>query len=282
MERAFLFFTDLDQTISPLDVDGIVRLIAVVKRVETHGVKFKIIPITGRTPEYALAFLHILNASFERERLFDVCEVGAGEQGAAVIYVKKSYDIKVLTSRTDIKERVAHVLSNFEYAQMLSDEPGKRFTCSIHIKDEWCKTLDAAKKKSILSCLNDAVLKELGPSVVKVSLSHKTLEIASTEVSKNRALEFIMNDYASQFDIVGMSYSGDAANDLECVQWVQKFSHTAAVSKKIKVHVFLPSNAIACLECEQESGDVIQRAKRPLLEGVLDLVESALDSGELF
>jgi len=279
MERAYLFFTDLDQTISPLDVDGIVRLIAFVKRVETHGVKFKIIPISGRMPEYALAFMHILNASFERERLFDVCEVAAGEQGATVIYVKKSYDIKVLTSRFDIKERVAHILSKSEHSQMLADEPGKRFTCSIHIKEEWSMTFDAAKKLSILSDLNESVLKELGPSVVKTSLSHKTLEIASSEVSKNRALEFIMNDYASRFDIVGMSYSGDAANDLECVKWVSKFSST--VSEKIKVHVFLPSNAIPCLECDQ-AGDVIRRAKRPLLEGVLDLLESALDSGELF
>jgi len=231
--------------------------------------------------QYALAFLHFLNASFERERLYNVCEVAAGEQGATVIYAAKSYDILHLGSRDDIKERVAHVIAKSEFAQMLADEPGKRFTCSIHIKNEWSDTFDSDKKKQILQSLSDAVIHEIGSKVVKTSLSHKTLEIMSADVSKNRALEFIMNEYSASYDICGISYSADAANDLECVKWVSEF----AVRSKIKTHVFLPSNAGTCLDCaSQHSGDdtVIQRAKRPLLDGVLDLVEAALDAGELF
>jgi len=281
MQRLFLLFTDLDQTITPLCADGIVRLISVVKRIESHGVKCRIIPITGRAPEYALAFLHVLNASFERERLFNVCEVAAGEQGATIIYVAKSYDILHLGGRDDVKERVAHVIAKSEFAQMLADEPGKRFTCSIHIKNEWADTFDSEKKKSILHSLSDAVIREIGSKVIKTSLSHKTLEIMSADVSKNRALEFIMNEYSASYDICGISYSADAANDLECVKWVAEFAGRA--SGKIKTHVFLPSNAGSCLDCSQASDDtIIQRAKRPLLDGVLDLVESALDAGELF
>ena len=278
MQRLFLLFTDLDQTITPLCADGIVRLTSVVKRIESHGVGCRIVPITGRAPEYALAFLHVLNASFERERLYNVCEVAAGEQGATVIYAAKSYDILHLGSRDDIKERVAHVIAKSEFAQMLADEPGKRFTCSIHIKNEWSDTVD---KKQILQSLSDAVIHEIGSKVVKTSLSHKTLEIMSADVSKNRALEFIMNEYSASYDICGLSYSADAANDLECVKWVSEFAVRS--SGKMKTHVFLPSNAGSCLDCSQPSGDtVIQRAKRPLIDGVLDLVEAALDAGELF
>ncbi len=64
--------------------------------------------------------------------------MGVAEQGALLVDAKRSYGPKFTGDprNTGLKAKVAKALEKNEYKDIISDEPDKLYTCSIHIKNE--------------------------------------------------------------------------------------------------------------------------------------------------
>lgn len=288
-EGVLLLFADLDLTTTPLDIDSIIRFIHLVKKIGTQArCKVKFVPISGRSSDYIRCFMHMMRAMFEKEGLYDVFEFGAGEQGATIIDATKSYELIYLGEQghDQLKLQVAQVIAQSKFSHMLMDEPGKIYTCSLHIKNDYKVGLSKSESLDIFSQVKDAIIMKLGNSV-KCAMAHKCLEVMHAEIGKPKALQYILDQYSREHLVVGVTFSGDAENDRECCEYI---SRLAEIKGRYLCNVFLPGNAVGTLESASvehwkeaipSASHVIHKAEKCLFQGVMDLIEQSLYEGTL-
>jgi hypothetical protein len=114
------------------------------------------------------------------------------------------------------------------------------------------------------------------------------MEAAPIEVGKDKAVDAIFSHYQKKYDIVGMSYSGDALNDIRAIRFVTKFSEVPGVNS----FVFLPSNANDKITDpkiegwkdklgEKSKGRIINVGDEKYFDGVINLIKDKYEKGEL-
>jgi HAD superfamily hydrolase (TIGR01484 family) len=289
--KAFIIFTDLDKTFVPYDykkdVKDFLTLIRDIKNRENVDVKF--CPISGRPGAYVRRLMHEWRDHAKMEGLQNIFEFGAGEQGAVIVDGKKSYQNYFLGNPeyTSLKKEVAEIVKKNKYGKFIADEDEKHFTCSLHIRDEIGEKLTGEQKKKIYQSLRDDVVHALGEEKAYASMAHNCLEVIPTGVSKHESINWIIHHYRKEYEIVGITFSGDAENDKSAISYVSKLAEIPGS----KAHVFLPGNAVKEIDSmalegwkeknKNASANRIKNSDLPLFAGVIKLMRKALKENTL-
>ena len=292
----YIIFSDLDHTVIPLDTRGIDRFAQLIRSIQTKGqCSVRFVPISGRSSDYVRCFCHTLRTNFRLlgPDLDGVIDLASGEQGATVIDCDKSYHVEYLgdADEADLKLKVVALLQTLPPAlkAIIRDEPAKLYTCSLHITTEAAATMSPDQKQECFAAVQAHMEAGLGKGVAVYEMSHKTLEVMPRSVSKSHALRHLLRHYHAQTDVSALSYSGDAPNDRECIEYVTRLAEVPGVC----VHAFLPSNAHPSLsssalegckdrlKCPHECVEKAPAEGRPYWHGVMDLIEAALEAGTL-
>lgn len=286
---AFVIFTDLDGTFSPIGLKGLREFIEVVKQIkQKENVDVKFCPVSGRPADYVLSVMHTVDNIAKEEGIERLAEYGAGEQGALMVESKKAYKQTFLGDSvyTNLKEDVSKVLSKNKYSDLLVDEEGKRFTCSIHIKKEVVDGLSMEKRNEIFEDIKKDLIKKLDKNI-EIAMSHDCMEIMTPEISKANAINRLLGVLSRENNVKGMMYAGDAENDKTAVKY---FSNLAEIPG-LKSHVFLPGNAIEGIwsksiedwkqKNSKTSSNRILLGEKKNFAGVVELLKKELEKGTL-
>lgn len=288
--KAFIVFTDLDNTFTPITPRESIKFAELMKEIqEKENVSIKFCPISGRPADYVVGVMNMLKPALKDVGIENATEYGAGEQGGILVDASRAYVQKYIGNGENegLKQEILKVVQNSKYSSIVADEPGKRFTCSFHIKDEIEKNLSSEQVEEIYSGLRKLLTDNFGK---KISLAKASdcLEAMPKEVSKATALKTIFEVYQRQYDIVGITYSGDAENDKEAVKYVSKLAEIPGV----KANVFLPSNAndiISSKSIESWKNKIesagsknrILKGNEKFFIGVMNLMKESLEKGDL-
>lgn len=288
--KCLLLFTDLDDTYSPMDIPGMIDFIQVVREIrDKTGVAVKFCPISGRPAAYVLRTLHQARDLLAGAGLHNVCEFGAAEQGALIVDSNKSYGPKFLglPENRNLKQKVDKILTKSPHFRMISDEPDKLYTCSIHVKNEYKANMGDEEKLQIFSSLRQLIIRELGANRVEMPMSHDCLEVMTKEVSKAAAVQHLIYSYMTTFNVVGIIYAGDSENDAKAIRFVSKLAEIPGV----RANVFLPGNASRLIESKylekwknqnpNTTNNRIEKAEERLFRGITALIRKALKEKRL-
>jgi HAD superfamily hydrolase (TIGR01484 family) len=290
-KKAFLICTDLDNTFLPISTQTLQNLISLIKDIkQKHDIEVKLCPITGRPPQFTCGVMHFLKGTFEQDGLENVVEVGAADQGGVFVYHAQPYKNRIL-ARSNAKEWVAELDET-----MLKSSFGKYFekdrdtwVIGVYmIHDKYMKIWSKEKVEDIIQQAK-AFLEEKCKGQITVTPWKHFLEVAPLEVGKDNALREILAHYQKTFNVVGITYSGDAPNDLKAISYLTKFSEIPG----IRSHVFLPQNAVECvrdLKIEEwkeplekfGARKVMHLSDKKYFDGVVELLAQKYEEGHLF
>lgn len=289
--KALLIFADIDKTIAPYnykkDIEEFLTLIREIQEKENVTVKF--CPISGRPGAYVRRFLHEWRDHAKYAGLDSIFELGAGEQGAVIVDARKSYENIYLgnPNTLSLKRDVDSILKNHRFGKWISDEWEKIYTCSLHIRDEVAKKLTRDEQKKIYGTLSQDILSALGAEKIYTPMAHNCLEVIPNGIGKAESINYIQSHYRKTYEIVGITFSGDAENDKTAVNYISKLAEIPGV----KSNVFLPGNADKSIESDslegwkekntKASGNRIQKSEIPLFAGVLKLMRKAYEEKTL-
>lgn len=289
--KVFIIFADLDGTFTPIDIEGLIDFVEVVKEIqEQSDVKVKFCPISGRPCGYVLRVLHETRDALLSYNITDVCEFGAAEQGALLVDASRSYGPKYLgeAQNRGLKAKIAEILKNSQYRKILADEPDKLYTCSIHIKNEYKASMTHAEQFAVYSSIRDDIHKQYGPDAFDISMSHNCMEVMSKEISKAFAVNMLIYSYMHAYNVVGIIYAGDAENDKVAIKYVSRLAEVPGMN----AHVFIPSNSNPAIFSEQLEGWKkkfgaasrmrITKGSEKLFRGITSQIRYALKAQLLF
>jgi hydroxymethylpyrimidine pyrophosphatase-like HAD family hydrolase len=258
---------------------------------QKENVNLLFCPVSGRPPAYVLSQIRSLRDALielEVEGASDVAVYGIAEQGAVIVDSTRTYFREYIGGKeyTKLKLDVAEVIRNNIHKNKLADEMDKFYTCSIHIKNEIKKILSPLEQLEIYKSIRDDILNKI-PYKVVILKSHNSLEVMPSNISKVKGVEYIMNRLSKKYNIRGIMYSGDAENDLHCVNYFSRLSEIPS----LKSHVFLPSNAQECIESrsleqwkennKNTSDNRIIKSDEKYFIGVLKLMRNSFDNKTL-
>jgi hydroxymethylpyrimidine pyrophosphatase-like HAD family hydrolase len=238
----FLIFADLDGTFTPMDIEGKIDFLSVIREIqEKEGVMVKFIPVSGRPAGYVLRLLHEVRDMLSGMDIHGVCDYGAAEQGAVIVDSKRSYGPHYMgdPDHVNLKAQIAEIIANNEHHEIISDEPDKLYTCSIHIKNEAKEHMTHEQQFEVYNSVKKQVLEKFGEGVLNISMSHNCMEVMHKEISKSEAMHTLIRNYAADFNVVGFLYAGDAENDKIAMEFVSKYAEL----RGINAHNFVPGNA---------------------------------------
>lgn len=289
-KNVFVVFSDLDSTFTPIGLDGVRRFVDLMKEIsEKEKVEVKFCPISGRPADYVVGLMNMIKYAFEEKGMKNVVEYGAGEQGGVVVDSSKAYSQVYVgdEKNKNLKEKIMDLINESKYAKYVADEPGKRYTCSIHIKSEYECRMTNEQQKKVYNGIRELMMKEFGNRVC-CAMASDCIEVMPTEISKHNAMKYLMQEYNKKYDIVGITYSGDAENDKKAVDYVSRIAEIPG----IQASVFLPGNSNKCIHSSEleswkerlngkASNNRIITAERSRFDGVMDLMEKSLKEGKL-
>jgi HAD superfamily hydrolase (TIGR01484 family) len=285
-QKALLLFTDIDETLLPIDIKSLKKFINLIKKIQVkENIMIKLCPISGRQPLYVKGIMNFLNGLFENEGIKNFCEIGAGEQGSIIVKNTEPEQLIYLATREDaiLKQNISHAFKQNALSKYFSQSPQNVIINTFSLKDEFKEKMTPKLKLYILSRLKKDLELQFKDKIA-ISNVVDCLEVAPQNMGKDIAIQNILEEYSKRFDILGITYSGDSENDLRAVQFLANLSK----STKMKVHVFLPSNAYPCLESSQIETfqknlkkNCIKKSNYQLFNGVLDLLRKEFDKGSL-
>lgn len=289
-ERAFIIFTDIDETFAPIGLSGLRSFVNLVKEIQQkENVVVKFCPISGRQADYVKAVINSVNAVFREEGIHNFSEFGAGEQGALLVNIKQPHYFEFLGKEEDLKtaKTVGKFIENSYYMQFLQEGPHNECLHVYYLRDKIKKFVTPHLRDDIFADIRDFLHQKFGD---KIYISHviDNIEVLPASLGKDTAIKRIFNEYQKKYNIVGLSYSGDSENDLRAVKYVSRLSEISG----IKAHVILPSNAYPILESKANEiwkeklkhvGSVqrIVKSNEPRFQGVMKVLQQKLEEKDL-
>ncbi len=290
-EKAFIILSDLDNTFLPMDSKTMESFVNFAKDIkEKHDINVKFCPVTGRPPQFTSGVMHSFKGAFERKGLQDVVEIGGADQGGVLVDYKYPYKSKMLARENckELIEKIQETLFSSKIGKYFEKDEDTRAVSVFMLNDKYLKKWSQEKITDIVKEAKEYI-EDKFEGEVKVTPWKHFLEATPKEVGKDKAASEIFSHYQRQYDIVGMTYSGDAPNDMKAIKFLTKFSEIPGISS----HVFLPSNAVEDVtdpkieQWKERLGDkakgrVIHVADEKYFEGVLKLMKQKYEEGKLF
>ncbi len=214
--------------------------------------------------------------------------MGVAEQGALLVDAKRSYGPKFTgdPANVGLKAKVARALEGNEFREIISDEPDKLYTCSIHIKNEAKEGMSLEDKMDVYRSAKrdiEANFAANGYETPFFALAHNCMEVMSTEISKANGLNMMLHDYRRDYDIAGLMYGGDAENDKVAMTFVSKMAEVPGVN----CHNFTPVNAQEAISTQvlekwkrknrAAHQHFVERGTKKNFAGVTELIRRAMD-----
>lgn len=287
-EKALIIFTDIDQTLLPIDLTALKEFVNIVKEIqEEKKVKVKLCPISGRQPVFVKGIMNFISGIFESEGVYNLVEMGAGEQGAIIVHSTEPEHLYYLANKDDLefKKKASRVVKDSYLSRYLSETPQNVVINTFSLNEKYKRKLPVNEKEKVFTELRKLLEDKLGDTI-RVSHVVDSLEIAPKNIGKDIAIRSILKTYAKRYDIVGVTFSGDSENDLSAVKFLDKLFKL----KGEAVNVLLPSNAYECLDLKNMryedtyskfSFNNIQRADSERFKGVLELLKDNYEKGTL-
>jgi HAD superfamily hydrolase (TIGR01484 family) len=285
----FILFSDLDWTFSPIGISGYRDFVDILKNIKNQeNVEVKFCAVSGRPADYVLSVMHTVRNICKEEGLENVVDYGVGEQGALLVDVNKSYNQEYLGDQnyTNLRKDIARILKENRYGNILSDEPGKRFTSSIHIDKDISKNMSKEQKLEIYDSIKRDILQKLGRKV-EVSMSTNCIEFVMPEINKAKGINKVLELYSKKYKVKGIAFAGDNENDKHAILYFSKLAEVPG----LKTHVFLPGNAVQSIHSNALEGwkeknskaseNRILLAEKKYFKGVIHLMKKALEKGTL-
>lgn len=288
--KAFIMFADLDGTFTPMDLEGKQDFVKIVREIqEQTGCHVKFVPVSGRPCGYVLRVLHDTRDMLAGVGVQNVCDYGAAEQGAVIVDSSRSYDQRYLgwEEHKTLKAEVGRILRKNKHWPIISDEPDKLYTCSIHIKNEAKAKMSREEQQEVyLSCKHD-ICAVFGDNALSIAMSHNCMEVMHKEISKSYAMNILLTKYQRHFNITGLCMCGDAENDKIAMNYVSRLAEIPGV----QAHVFTPANAQKAVSTSilefwknknpHSSLHRIRKGPKNLFLGVTWLIRDELANGTL-
>jgi hydroxymethylpyrimidine pyrophosphatase-like HAD family hydrolase len=289
-DKAFLILTDLDGTFLPVNNKTMEKFVSLVKEIcKNENIHVKVCPITGRPQQFASGVMHTIKGYFEKEGLKDVLEIGGAEQGGVLFDHEYAYKAKIL-ARPDsdiLISNLKKVLFQSDFGKYFEHEPGTRVIETFNLNDKYTKIWSEEKIDHVVNSTK-SFLEETFKGEVQVTPWNHFIEVTPKEVGKDVAVNEIFHHYQKKYDTVGMTYSGDALNDLKAIKFLTKFSEVPGINS----FVFLPSNAMDALKNpqieawkdrlgEKSNGRIIDVESKKYFDGVLEGIEKKYKEGKL-
>lgn len=287
MEKILVIFSDLDKTFNPIGLLGKAKFIELVKKIqENEKIKVKFCPISGRPGDYVMGIMDSLEGDFSEAGVENIIDYGAGEQGGVIIQ-NRLHKHTYIGQDKDLKHMIQKVVENSKFKDLIVEEVGCRYSCTYALLGDSIKNLSTQERIDLCSELRNTIHRELEDRV-ETQQTKFYLEVTPKGVGKDKAISWIMNEYHKKYEIVGISFSGDGANDIKAVDYVSRLSEIPG----IKANVFLPSNAQRFLESEEieawkekiknvSKGSRIKKGDKPYFEGVMQLINEAYQEKSL-
>jgi HAD superfamily hydrolase (TIGR01484 family) len=290
-EKAFLILTDLDNTFLPVNNKSMEKFVSLVKELsKNENIHVKVCPVTGRPQQFASGVMHMLEGYFSQEGLKDVVEIGGADQGGLLVHHQFSYKTKIL-ARSDSEKlvsKIKDVLFQSDFGQYFEYDPGTRVIGVFMLNDQYTKIWSEEKVDRIVNATRK-YLEDQFKGEVNVTPWKHFLEVTPKEVGKDIAVNEIFRHYQQKYDVVGITYSGDALNDFKAIKFLTKFSEIPGINS----FVFLPSNAVPTITNpqieawkdslkDQSRGRIIYVGSKKYFEGVLEGIEKKYKEGKLF
>jgi HAD superfamily hydrolase (TIGR01484 family) len=290
-EKAFLILTDLDNTFLPINNKTMQKFVTLVKELsKNENIHVKFCPVTGRPHQFASGVMHLVEGCFAQEGLKDVVEIGGADQGGLLVHHQFSYKSKIL-ARSDAEKMVSKikdVLFQSDFGKYFESDPGARVIGVFMLNDKYTKIWSKEKVERIVNSTRK-YLEDHFQGEVNVTPWNHFLEVTPKEVGKDIAVNEIFRHYQQKYDVVGITYSGDALNDLKAIKFLTKFSEIPGIN----AFVFLPSNAVPTITNpkieawkdslkDQSRGRIICVESKKYFEGVLEGIEKKYKEGKLF
>lgn len=288
--RAFLIFADLDGTFTPIDLHGWQDFVSIVKEtIAREKVCIKFIPVSGRPAGYVLRVVHSIRDILKGDNIDKVCEFGAAEQGAVIVDSSRSYGplVTIKAENCGLKPKIAQILQKNKYSAIISDEPDKMYTCSIHIKNESKEHMTNEQQRAVYFSVKDDVEAKFGKNTLNLSMAHNCMEVMTNDVSKARAIDILVRHYAREYNIVGLCYCGDAENDKIAMSHVSKLAEIPGIN----AHNFTPGNAQEAISSRKIENwkyknvwaheHYVEKAEPDLFIGISCLIRQAMDQKRL-
>lgn len=301
----FIIFTDIDKTFLPpdgnFDVEAIIELSQFIKDVMSRdgNIEFKLCPVTGRHFGYTKALMENINKAFAKNGLQNITEIGACEQGSILVSLKESnnFDPKVIETKKLSAADYNTIQSSIKNAlpsKYFEEHAGKRYSTFFYcLKEAYLSTLSNESISKVLDKAKSNLLQEFQEQGLKIrpdvlTIANRYIEVSPLGYNKDNAIKHIFYDYLRNYNIRGMSFSGDSINDLAAVKLMTKLAEIPG----IKAHVFLPANARECV-CNQDieawkdnntkliNGRVIQKGTFNYFKGVTECIKKSYKENNL-
>jgi HAD superfamily hydrolase (TIGR01484 family) len=277
--KVFLLLTDIDSTFTPIGTEGILRFVNLIKKIESReNVKVKLGLITGRQLTYVLAITNMLRWIFKEQGLENIIDYAGVEQGSIILEVDNPDSPIMLNSAgtKTIEQKVKNIVSKSKIAKYLLKSKYNMNLIAYFIKPEYREKLPQNMQVEILTKLRDLVENSLKDEA-NVSFAKDCVEILPANSGKDKAIDWIIENYSKKYQIVGTTFSGDSDNDYLGVKRMLELGKDN--NKNIKV--IIPDNSSEKLQKELEKYDKEKAIKsnKKLFEGIMDELEKIIIKG---
>lgn len=289
-KKLFIFFTDIDGTLLPMNISQMQELSNVMLRISNKDeIQIKICPISGRPSNYVLATMDILQTLMDDVGVVNAVDYGGGEQGGIIVYggtrpYNREYIGKDISFK--LKRQIDTFFNNSSLKDKFVCDPDTKVINSFVLKSKLYTSLNEIEREKLYDELIGELQKEFGNKVKYVKSG--AVELCPHGVSKDNAIKWILDQYQKEYDICGIVYSGDSDNDKEAIKYISKLAEIPGT----KAYSFLPSNARTSIRSENiekwKDRLVDSGAKRSIivgegkyLDGILGAMKQYISNNEL-
>lgn len=244
-KKLFLLLSDLDGTILPINTKQLSEFSNLMKKIsDLNNIEVKFCPISGRPSNYVLAIMDIFNSAFKEAGLNNAVGLGSSEQGSVILPGKdRLYErISITSQNKQLFINLRNYVLKSKFGQYFSYEPDLRNSLSLVFRSEINGKENESFRKEIFNELKGYILKKYG-NEVNVSYSG-CMEVTLKDVSKDKAIKYIINHYQKTHEIKGIAFGGDSENDIPAIRYMSLLSSIPGQ----KINVIVPSNALKVLK----------------------------------
>lgn len=289
-KKLFILMTDLDGTIIPADLDQMKALALVLKKIgEDKKIDVKFCPISGRPSAYVLSVMDVYETIFKKLEGRVSLGYGAAELGSIILEGKDNPFGRIYLQSKEsyaLADKIRTQFAQSPYAKYFNADPDGHFVTAFVIKPQLYRNLSPEKRLLLYQELRDYLRKEQNHNLDIVFSG--CIEIKPKGVSKEKAIQWMLERYQKEYDVRGIVYCADSENDKKAVEYMVRLGMIPG----IRAHVFLPSNAMQIIHSEQieawktkfEKFGLKKNVKishYSVSEGITDLLYQHLNSGEL-
>lgn len=283
-EKLLLVLSDIDDTFRPVDwnkpVDrkSIEEFYKFSNELKNEGIKTKLCFISARPAIRVREQMEIVN-SIVNENL---SEISVGEQGSVFLNLKTQKPI-VDDINLEIEKINKYVME--KYSDLFFRSEGSITTTYFELRKN-SDNMSPEFRNRAAELEKDIKLNfKLNNLNIRIIHNINGVEITDTRFDKDDGIKYLIDKYQRKYDIVGLTYSGDAVNDIKAIKYMSKLAEVPGV----RVNVLIPNNAVESINSSLESWKnningttkVIRKSSKNYFEGIIDLIKGVHKEGNL-